>query len=99
MGTGSKIVSVFLRLGALCSAIIVVGLLSRFFYLLHVANGPANGRLIYAAVVSVLSVIFSIILIVPAKYSFYAFPIDIVFFILFLIAFGLLAYVSTAAVW
>jgi hypothetical protein len=91
MGTGSKIASVIFRGGALCSAIIVVSLLGRFFYLLNLANSSANGRLIYAEVISVLEIIFSILLIIPAKYSFYAFPIDTVFFICSMVAFGLLA--------
>jgi len=91
MGTGSKIASVLFRLGALCSAIIVVALLSRFFYLIDLANASANGRLIYAEVISVLDIVFSILLIIPAKYSFYAFPIDIVFFICSIVAFALLA--------
>jgi hypothetical protein len=97
MGTGSKIASVFFRLGELCSAIIVVALLGRFFYLLDLANGSANGRLIYAEVISVLEIIFSTLLIIPAKYSFYAFPIDIVFFICSIVAFALLADVSPSA--
>ncbi|KAJ4392717.1 hypothetical protein N0V91_011295 [Didymella pomorum] len=91
MGTGSKIASVLFRCGALCSAIIVVALLGRFFYLLNLANASANGRLIYAEVISVLEIIFSVLLIVPARYSFYAFPIDVVFFICSIVAFGLLA--------
>jgi hypothetical protein len=91
MGTGSKIVSVIFRLGELCSAIIVVALLGRFFYLINLTNASVNGRLIYAEVISALEIIFSILLIVPAKYSFYAFPIDIVFFICSIVAFGLLA--------
>jgi hypothetical protein len=97
MGTGSKIASVLFRFGALCSAVIVVALLGRFFYLLDLANASANSRLIYAEVISALEIFFSILLIVPAKYSFYAFPIDIAFFICSLVAFGLLADVSTGA--
>ncbi|KAH7110132.1 hypothetical protein B0J11DRAFT_599712 [Dendryphion nanum] len=93
MGTGSKVVSVILRFGELASAIIVVALLSRFFYLLHIApdNGPTDGRLIYAQVISCLEMIFSLFLIPPLKYSFYAWPLDIIFFICSIVAFGLLA--------
>lgn len=97
MGTGSKIVSVLFRLGELCSAVIVVALLGRFFYLINIANASANGRLVYAEVISALEITFSIILIIPAKYSFYAFPIDIIFFICSIVAFALLADVGTAA--
>jgi len=91
MGTGSKILSVLFRLGELCSAIIVVALLGRSFYLINIANASANGRLVYAEVISALEIIFSVVLIIPAKYSFYAFPIDIIFFICSIVAFALLA--------
>ncbi|PVH91265.1 hypothetical protein DM02DRAFT_606690 [Periconia macrospinosa] len=97
MGTGSKIVSVLFRLGELCSAIIVVALLGRSFYLINIANASANGRLVYAEVISALEIIFSVVLIIPAKYSFYAFPIDIIFFICSIVAFALLTDVSTGA--
>lgn len=98
MGTGSKVASVILRLGAFCSSVIVVACLGRFFYYLNSANAHANGRLVYAEVISVLEVIFALLLIVPAKYSFYAFPVDIVFFICSIVAFALLANVSTGTV-
>jgi hypothetical protein len=95
MGTGSKVFSVILRLGELCSSVIVAALLGRFFYLFHLGpDGSLNGRLIYAQVISCLAIIFSIILIPPFKYSFYAWPLDIILFIGFIVAFGLLAEVS-----
>ncbi|KAF2437580.1 hypothetical protein P171DRAFT_373211 [Karstenula rhodostoma CBS 690.94] len=96
MGTGSKVISVILRLGAFCSSVIVVACLSRFFYLLNLANAHANGRLIYAEVISILGVICSLLLIVPMKYSFYAFPLDVVFFICSIVAFALLANVNSS---
>ncbi|KAH8698065.1 hypothetical protein GQ44DRAFT_633461 [Phaeosphaeriaceae sp. PMI808] len=92
MGTGSKVFSIILRLGELCSSVIVVALLGRFFYLLGLASdGSINGRLIYAEVISCLEIISSIILIVPLKYSFYAWPLDAIFFVCSIVAFGLLA--------
>lgn len=98
MGTASKVISVLLRLSELGSSIIVVALLGRFFYYLHDApDGDANSRLIYTEVISCLEIFTSIILIVPAKYSFYAWPIDIIFFICSIVAFGLLAAVSISS--
>lgn len=92
MGNSSKVFSIILRLGELCSSVIVVALLGRFFYLLRLASdGPINGRLIYAEVISCLEIISSIILIVPLKYSFYAWPLDAIFFVCSIVAFGLLA--------
>lgn len=96
MGTATKVISVLLRLSELCSSIIVVALLGRFFYFLHLGpNGDVNGRLIYTEVISCLEIFASVILVVPAKYSFYAWPIDVIFFICSIVAFGLLAAVST----
>ena len=95
MGTASKILSVLFRLSELSSSIIVVALLGRFFYYLHDGpDGDANSRLIYTEVISCLGIFVSIILIVPAKYSFYAWPIDVIFFICSMVAFGLLAAAS-----
>lgn len=95
MGTGSKVISVILRLGELCSAVIVTALIGRFFYLLIAApDGDANSRLIYAEVISCLQILFSIVLILPFKYSFFAWPLDLINFILSMVAFGLLADVS-----
>ena len=97
MGTGSKVFSIILRLGELCSSVIVVALLGRFFYLFHLGpDGSLNGRLIYAQVISCLAIIFSIILIPPFKYSFYAWPVDVIVFIGSIVAFGLLAEVSSS---
>lgn len=98
MGTGSKVVSVFFRLGEICSAIIVVALLGRFFYLEHLGNASTNGRLVYAQVISALEIVAAILLIIPAPYSFYAFPVDIFFFICSIVAFALLADVGTDTV-
>lgn len=92
MGTGSKIISVILRFGELCSSVIVVALLGRFFYLLHLApDWSTDGRLVYTQVISCLELLSSIILIVPLAYSFYAWPLDAIFFISSIVAFGLMA--------
>jgi len=97
MGTASKVFSVILRFGELCSFVIVTALLGRFFYFEDIApNGSINGRLIYAQVISCLSILFSIVLIVPLKYSFYAWPLDALLFICTIVAFGLLANLSTS---
>ncbi|ORX98674.1 hypothetical protein BCR34DRAFT_640649 [Clohesyomyces aquaticus] len=96
MGTGSKILSVILRAGELCSFSIVIGLLGRFFYLFHLGTDESlNGRLIYAEVIAGLSIVASILLMPPLKYSFCAWPVDVVLFICSIVAFGLLADLSS----
>ena len=92
MGTGSKVFSVILRLGELCSSTIVVALLGRYFYLMHLGpDGSVHSRLIYAEVISTLEIIASIIFLPPFKHSVYAWPLDAIFFICSIVAFGLLA--------
>jgi hypothetical protein len=91
MGKASKVISVLLRFGELACATIVLGLMSRFFYLVDLGDGPFQGRLIYAEVIAALSVFFSIVLMPPFTYSFYAFPLDFILFICNIVAFGLLA--------
>jgi hypothetical protein len=97
MGTGSKVFSVLLRVAEFCSSIIVVSLLGRFFYLVNLGpNGSIEDRLIYAQVISCLELLFSLILMPPLKYSFYAWPLDAILFICSMVAFGLLADVGRA---
>lgn len=89
MGTASKIVSVLFRVGEIVSASIVLGLLSRFIRVVSLGNGSVEGKLVYTEVWAALSLAFSIILIVPFMYSFYAFPLDLIMFIGWMVAFGL----------
>jgi hypothetical protein len=94
MGMGSKIVSVVLRFVEFSSAIIVTSILGRYLHFLDAANVGAGSRIVYATVIGGLSIFFSLILILPFKYSFYAFPLDFALFICWMVAFGLLANVS-----
>lgn len=89
MGTGAKIASTCLRIGELISASIVLGILSRFIRLTHIGDGDVQNRLVYTEAWAVLSLAFSIILILPLTYSFFAFPLDLVMFIGWMVAFGL----------
>ncbi|OCK82442.1 hypothetical protein K432DRAFT_391279 [Lepidopterella palustris CBS 459.81] len=91
MGAASKVTSVILRVMELISAVIVAALLGRFLYLLNLANAGSSSRIIYTEVIAGISIAFSILLSIPAKYSFYAFPIDFALFICWIVAFGLLA--------
>jgi hypothetical protein len=90
MGATSKAVSVVLRVLQLISASIVAGILGRLLHLVHTAHGHFNSRLVYAVTIAGLSIFFSLILIIPLLYSFLAFPLDLIMFILWMVAFGLL---------
>jgi hypothetical protein len=94
MGVASKAVSVTLRVLQLISAAIVAGILGRLLHLVHTAHGHFNNRLVYAITLAGLSIFFSLCLMVPLLYSFLAFPLDLIMFILWMVAFGLLEGVS-----
>jgi hypothetical protein len=94
MGTTSKVVSVILRVGELICAAIVVGILGRYLDLVHDANANPNVRIIYTIAIGGISIFFSLVLMPPLKYSFWAFGLDFALFICWMVAFGLLINVS-----
>lgn len=101
MDTVSRALWVLLRLSQLASGAIVLGLLGRWFSALNDsapadaggANEP-DGRLIYAAVIAALTDFAALVFLPPLAYSFWAWPIDLLFFVAWLIAFCLLETVS-----
>ena len=94
MGSASKVVSVFLRLGELVCSVIVLGIVGHFLSVISDANIFSDSRLVYATVVASLGTFFSVILLPPFTYSFLAFPIDFIMAILWLVSFCLLEAVS-----
>src|SRR5882757_7478395 len=96
MGSASKVASFCLRVGELICAAIVAGILGYYLHLIDQANASVNGRIIYAEVIAGISILFSLILMIPFKFSFWAFPLDFVLFICWMVAFGLLIDVSPA---
>jgi len=90
MGTASKVVSVCLRVGELICGAIVAGIIGHYLYLLHLANVEPNDRFVYTEAIAGISIFFSIILMPPLPYSFWAFPFDFALFICWMVAFGLL---------
>lgn len=90
MGTASKICSVILRFLELSSATVVAGIVGRYLWLLTDANAHAGSRIVYAEVMAGISMLLSILLFPPLKYSFYGWPIDFSLFICWMVAFGLL---------
>ncbi|KAI5455578.1 hypothetical protein BGZ63DRAFT_497443 [Mariannaea sp. PMI_226] len=89
-GTAHKVVSVLLRLGELASAVIVLAILSRFCYLISIAEETADGRIIYAMVVAGIGTIYSFFLCPPFTSLFLSFPFDFVLFVMWLVAYCLL---------
>ncbi|KAJ9419355.1 hypothetical protein QL093DRAFT_2015417 [Fusarium oxysporum] len=89
-GVAHKVISVILRLSKLASAIIVLGILSHFCYLIGVAEADIDGRIIYAIVVACLSIIYSFFFYPPFKNMFLGFPFDFVLFVMWLVTYCLL---------
>lgn len=96
-GTGSRVAAVTFRVLELVFATIVVAILGRFLYFINQANADANSRLVYAEVLAALSMAFSIVLMPPFAYQFWAFPLDFAMFVMWIVAFGLLDNVSGIA--
>ncbi|KAL2120269.1 hypothetical protein VTJ04DRAFT_4295 [Mycothermus thermophilus] len=91
MGTTSKILLVLLRLGELACGSIVLGIIGHFFWTTSVGGViEPDGRLVYAAVIAALTVIASLVFIVPLAFSFWAFPLDFFLFFAWLVVFCVL---------
>jgi hypothetical protein len=93
-GTVSRILAVASRLMAFISSIIVCGIIGRFVRHLDVIGMNYGSKIVYVLALSGLSIFFSLILMPPFRYQFWAFPLDFAFFIMWMVAFALLANLS-----
>ncbi|RKL11928.1 hypothetical protein BFJ70_g16367 [Fusarium oxysporum] len=89
-GIAHKLFSVLLRLWELSCAVIVLGILSRFCYLLTIAQASADSRIVYAMVTAGISIMFTIFFCPPFDGLFLSFAFDFVLFIMWLVAYSLL---------
>ncbi|KAF9785579.1 hypothetical protein IL306_005715 [Fusarium sp. DS 682] len=89
-GVAHKVISVILRLAEFASAVIVLGILSRFCYMADLAEVHIDGRIIYTLVVACLGIIYSFFFCLPFKSLFLGFPFDFVMFVMWLVAYCLL---------
>ena len=76
--TASKVVNAFLRFFELCNAAIIVGIVGWALHHIRIGNGPNNERLIYVEALAAISIVISIVLLVPFKFVFKAWPLDII---------------------
>jgi len=90
MGAASKTCSVVLRSGELISATIVAAILGRYLFFLSSASAHAGSRVIYAEVIAGISILASLVLFPPLKYSFFCFALDFALCICWTVAFALL---------
>jgi len=90
MGLPSQIISVVCRVGELISASVVAGLVGEYLHYINDANAHAGSRFVYTVALAGISIFFSLVLMPPLKYSFWAFPLDLSLFIMWMVSFGLL---------
>jgi hypothetical protein len=96
MGTGSKVVSVFLRLGELCSAAIVAAFVGEYLHYVGNAHDHANSRMIYTISLAGISLVISLVCLIPLDVLFFGFLLDAALFLMWMTAFGLLINVSSS---
>ncbi|KAH8805122.1 hypothetical protein F5884DRAFT_440708 [Xylogone sp. PMI_703] len=89
MGLMSKAASLLLRFWQLACASIVAGLFGQYLHYLDLASAPGSGRIIYAVVLAGISILAALLLMILLKHSFRIFILDFIFFICWMVAFGL----------
>lgn len=90
MGTGSKVASVFLRIIELCSAAVVAGFGGEYLHYVSNAHDHPNTRLVYTVALAGISIVVSLVCMIPADVLFYGFLLDAALFIMWMVSFGLL---------
>jgi Membrane-associating domain len=94
MGSGSKVVSVFLRVFELISAAVVAGLVGEYLHYVSDAHAHAEPRLVYTVSLAGISLVVCLVCMIPLNFAFYGFLLDFMIFIMWMTSFGLLVNVS-----
>lgn len=81
----------------LTSSVIVAGLLGRFVRHLHNIGFGGGSKVIYALSLSGISIFFSLLLLMPFKFTFWSFPFDLAMFVMWIVAFALLTNVRSVS--
>lgn len=86
----SRIFSILLRILQMAAAIVVMGITSDYVHDVHKAHGNPADRLVYTLVIAVFSIVLAFFLLIPFTATLTLFPLDFLFFILWIVSFGLL---------
>lgn len=86
----SRLLSLILRFLQLASAAIVLGIVGAYISDVNKAHGNPADRFVYTIVIASFALLAALILLVPFTASLTIFPLDFIFFILWIISFGLL---------
>jgi len=87
----SDILSLCLRVGELAFSATVAGLTGEYLHSVKGSPASTKKREIYTEVVAAIGILFSLLFLLPFAASFMHWPIDFLLFVLFMVAFGLLA--------
>ena len=86
----SRLFSILLRVLQLATAVVVTGIVSDYIDDINKANGNPADRMVYTLVIAVFSIIMAFLLLIPFTATLTLFPLDFLFFILWIVSFGLL---------
>lgn len=89
------LLSLCLRIGELAFAAVVAGLTGEYLNAAHDSNDWSKGRFIYTEVVAAISMLLALLWLLPFTASFIHWPVDLLLFIAWIIAFGLMVDVSS----
>jgi len=87
----ADLVSLLLRVGELAFSATVAGLTGEYLHQRRGARASTHKRHIYTIVVAAISILFSLLFLLPFLASFAKWPVDLILFVLWIVAFALLA--------
>jgi hypothetical protein len=91
----SRLLSVVLRIGEIAFAAVVAGVVGEYLHQFDKAHAWPQSRFIYTEVVAGLSILLALFWLIPFTDSVINWPGDLIFFILWVVAFALLINVSS----
>lgn len=86
----ADLVSICLRIGELAFASVVAGLTGQYLHEVKGASDWSKSRFIYTEVIAALSILLSLLWLLPFSGSFIHWPVDLFLFVCWIVAFGLL---------
>jgi hypothetical protein len=78
----SRLLGLIFRIGELISAVIVAGIIGHYLNVMDNAYVYPGSRFIYTQVVAGLTILLSIIFLIPFTWALTAFPADLLMFVL-----------------
>jgi len=84
------LVSMLLRIGELAFACVVAGLTGQYLHAVKEESASQKKRFIYTEIVAALSILLSLLWLLPFSGTFIHWPVDLVIFALWMVSFGLL---------